>query len=119
VVSVANKEFPIREPIIKVSDGSTYVDLSIKQIESDWKATITRVSVRNQTAAMSSIVIGVESRGSFLPVAAQPLPEANKLYWMTDSFDVFEGEKVTARFCGSSSGNILEANIYGYKSKLK
>jgi hypothetical protein len=38
---------------------------------------------------------------------------------MTDSFDVFEGEKVTARFYGSSSGNILEANIYGYKSKLK
>jgi len=73
----------------------------------------------NETSATTEVRAAIQIRDFYHWIFQQENPPAGDLYWFTDDFFLVEGERLTTRFTGTTSGDELHVYITGYRMYSK
>lgn len=105
-----------KEPLSGTSDGSTNFDLKTDPLERGERLILQRISAVDETTAFTTLRFGVEKTGVIDWFSHQGSPSADRYYWSNRGIpQLIFGERIVVRFTGTTSGDKLRANLFGYK----
>jgi hypothetical protein len=113
------KKYPLRIHLGCTSDGSVNVFLTTKPVPPGEVWCIQTYAFENETSATTEVRAAIQIRDFYHWIFQQENPPAGDLYWFTDDFFVIEGERLTTRFNGTTSGDELHVYITGYRMYIK
>lgn len=105
----------------KVGVGVTGADVLVKSdyVKIGKRYCFQRVTFEDKTSAFTSLRVYVEGHGYEHYLAEQKSPAAATLYWLKDPIYLIPGERLVAKFTGTTTGDVLEMCITGYWELLK
>jgi len=107
-----------RRPYVKrltaTSDGSTNYDVDDTPVPAGKKIVITHWAAKDSTSAFTALKLGVKRAGYFHELEEEKNPNADTLYWTKSEFHFTEGEVISTRFVGTTSGDKLVVFLDGY-----
>lgn len=105
-----------KEPLGTTSDGSTNVDLKSEQVERGQRLVLQRIAAVDETTDFTTLRFGVEKLGGVDWFSHQGSPSADRYYWEKSGIPhLIENERLVVRFTGTTDGDQLRANLFGYK----
>lgn len=91
----------------RASAGASNEDIKSAYVPDGVVWTLDHVAIEDETTACTSARVGIERRGKFSPLAEQLSPVAGVLYHTGQPFRLEAGDRLMARFVGSTSGDKL------------
>lgn len=99
----------------KESAGGSYDDVSFGPVEPGRHYTIQRYAVEDENSALTGdIRVFVAGHGYNHYLVEKDTPAAAELVWENEPTHLFEGETLTARFTGATSGDDLHLYLEGW-----
>lgn len=105
-----------KEPLADTSDGSANYDLKGPIVERGERVVLQRIAAVDETTAFTTLQFGVEKTGVISWFSYQTSPSAGAYYWENKGIPhMIEGERLVVRFVGTTNGDKLRANLFGYR----
>lgn len=105
-------------PLQKSSGGATNEYLATEpRVPKGEVWVITHIAVEDETSACTSVRIGRGTQQRPRWLQEQPAPQAGQLYTEENEHHLGEGEQLVVRFTGSTSGDVLVANVEGRRER--
>ena len=95
------------------STGATNEDLELDRVPPGQRWTLHHVAAEDETTAFTSLRLGIKRGTTFLPLEEQKSPAAATLYSSQDPWFLEEGNRLVARFNGTTSGDKLRLYANG------
>lgn len=102
----------------KASDGSTNIDLKSEQVERGERLTLQWIASEDEDTAFTYLRYGIEKGGVIHWFAEEKSPSAGELYWTENPLHLVEGERLVARFNGTTSADMLRTTLLGYIDRI-
>lgn len=113
------KKYPYVKELIKISDGSTNVDVDDDPVPPGRKIVIKHWAAIDETSAFTELTLLRKIGKREHELEEQKSPAANTLYWSTNEYHFTEGEVISTRFTGTTSGDVLKVYLDGYWIKVE
>ena len=98
----------------KASGGLANEDVDLDRVPEGEVWVLDHVAAEDETTAFTEIRVGILRAGTFVPLEDQESPAAGVLYTIPDPIRLAAGERLRARFVGSTSADVLKVYANGY-----
>lgn len=106
-------QVPVLFDLTLISSGSGAQDLDLERVPAGWRWHLDHVAVEDVTNNATSVRIGIKRGTTFLALEEQKSAVGGTLYSVDRPFSLEEGNILTARFTGSTSGDTLRLYANG------
>ena len=110
---MSDKPAPILGEYRGVSKGASLEDVSSSEVPEGIMWELRRINAEDETTAFTSLRLGITRGTTFIPLAEQIAPLAATLYGQGDPYYLAPGERMTARFTGTTTADKLVLRFNG------
>jgi len=115
---VPNKKLALRLRYIQISAGAATEEVKSESPQPGWQWCIQNAGFEDETSNFSELRILIEGHGYNHWIEEQDNPLAGHLFTLDRDVFLHEGERLVARFSGTTSGDMLAMYLSGYKQKV-
>lgn len=113
------KKVEYKKETTDVSDGAANYDVKLNAVRNTWKLTLQHISAEDETNNFTELKLGYKPRnGREHWWVEEMAPQAGRLYWMSYSKVLQEGDVPIIRFTGTIIGDVIKTYIDGYEEFL-
>ena len=109
---------PLLQEYRGVSKGASLEDVSSSEVPAGQMWEVQHANAEDETTALTSIRMGILRGTVFIPLAEQITAVAATLYNVPQPIYLAQGERLCARFKGSTSGDALVLRFNGLAREL-
>jgi len=107
-----------RERLRDKSDGTDPYDLESTPVPAGMLRIIEQVSAENETSAFTELRLYVKRGADLRPFFEEEAVAADELIECSKQVYLYENERLLARFAGTTSGDLLNVEIFGFEKEV-
>jgi hypothetical protein len=112
---VAAKKKALDLARIAASTGAATEEIRFDEVPDGCRWCVQHVAARDDTSAFTRLVLGYTRTGVFRAIEDTPSPAAGTYYTFHEPIYLHEGDRLVLQFVGTTSGDVLRANILGFE----